>query len=181
MKKIINSLRRFIGCRFPLLSIRLNFFRKTGRLPNLKHPQDLNEKIQWLKLHGDMSVWAELADKYKVRDFISSKRLDNILVPLLGKFDSVQDFASAWDGLEAPFVIKANNSCKTVIVVIDKSDADLKSIFKQLEGWMADRSFWGFYYEPHYRLIKPCIIVERFLQETGPVRESLIRQFFRLR
>lgn len=171
MKKVINSLRRFLGRRFPLLSIRLNFLRKIGRLPNLKHPQDLNEKIQWLKLHGDMSVWAELADKYKVRDYVSGKGLDNILVPLLGKFNSVQDFALAWDSLEAPFVIKANNSCKTLIVVKDKSQADLQSILRQIGKWLNDSTFWGFYFEPHYRLIDPCIVVERFLQETGPAAE----------
>lgn len=168
MKKIINRIRRFIGCHFPLLSIRLNFLRKTGKLPNLKHPGDLNEKIQWLKLHVDMGVWADLADKYKVRRYVSEHGFDNILVTLLGKFDSTRDFADAWDSLEAPFVIKANNSCKTVIIVKDKSSADLQAILRQLDGWLADRSFWGFYFEPHYRLIRPCIIVERFLEETGP-------------
>jgi hypothetical protein len=165
MKKLVNRLQSLFGCMFPHLAVRIVFLRKFGRLPDLRNPSDLNEKIQWLKFHGDMSVWAELADKYLVRNYVASKGLGDLLVPLYGKFGSVKEFAAAWDSLEAPFVVKTNNACKEVIFVRDKSAEDVSEICGRLRKWLSDRTFWGFFVEPHYRLIKPCIMVERFLAE----------------
>ncbi len=170
---LTDKIRCIFGCLFPRFAIRVNFLRKTGRLPDLRHPRDLNEKIQWLKLHTDPGTWAALADKYRVREFVASRGLGDTLVPLLGKFDTVDEFAAAWEGLEAPFVIKANNSSKTVLTVRDKSSVNLQQICRTLSGWLSDRLFWGFYVEPHYKYIKPCIVVERFLEQTGlPAEDS---------
>ena len=58
---------------------------------NWNSPKSLNEKILWLKIYGDTSRWAELADKYQVRDFVRPKGLDSILVKLYGYWNSVED------------------------------------------------------------------------------------------
>lgn len=171
MKKTTEILR----CRFGLLCPRtasvLNYVRKIHRFPRLRHPRTLNEKIQWLKFHGDNRAIAPLADKYAVREFVKGRGLEDILVPLLGKWDSVAEFRAAWASLEAPFVIKANNSCQTVIVVKDKAEADLDRICTTLQEWLDDRIFWGLFVEPHYKYIQPCIIAERFLSEEGPAAQ----------
>lgn len=168
MKKFINRIQQLFGCIFPRTAMRVVALRKLGHLPNLKTPRDLNDKIQWLKIHGDMKVWARLADKYLVRDYVASKGLGKLLVPLYGKYDTVDDFAVAWDSLEAPFVVKTNNACKEVIVVKNKAEHDPSAICAQLRKWLSDKTFWGFYVEPHYKYIKPCIIVEKYLEEQGP-------------
>ena len=36
----------------------------------LNNPRDINQKIQWLKLHADQHEWARLADKYAVRQYV---------------------------------------------------------------------------------------------------------------
>ena len=55
------------------------------------HPRDLNEKIQWLLCYSDISMWSVCADKYMVRDYVKSKGLGDLLVPLLGVWDKVED------------------------------------------------------------------------------------------
>lgn len=167
MKKLINRIQQVFGCLFPRARVRVVFLRKFGHLPDMKDPSDINEKIQWLKFHCDQKMWADLADKYKVREFVASKGLEKLLVPLYGKYDSVEGLHAAWDSLQAPFVIKTNNACKEVIIVKDKASDDVGKICAQLRKWLGDKTFWGFYVEPHYRFIKPCIIVEKYLEEKG--------------
>lgn len=168
MKSLSHRLRCRFGVLFPRTALVLNYIRKIHRWPRLRNPRTLNEKIQWLKLHGDNAAIAALADKFAVRNFVASRGLQDILVPLYGKWDSVEEFREAWPGLKVPFVLKANNSCQTVIIVEDKAAADLDGICATLGEWLSDKTFWGLFVEPHYKFIKPCIIAERFLREKGP-------------
>lgn len=170
-KRLSTRLRCRFGTLMPRTAAVLNYLLKTGRFPNLRQPRTLNEKIQWLKFHGDNRAIAPLADKYAVREFVTERGLSALLVPLLGKWDGVEEFRKAWPVLEAPFVLKANNSCQTVLTVKDKDSADLESICRTLQDWLDDRLFWGLFVEPHYKYIKPCIIAERFLEEKGPAAE----------
>ena len=62
-----------------------------GRELDLEHPQDLNEKINWMKFNTDTTRWSELADKYRVREYVRKCGLgDFVLHPkswtLLGCF-----------------------------------------------------------------------------------------------
>ena len=167
MRKFSDRIRCWFGLACPRTAIVVNYLWKIHRMPHLRHPRSLNEKINWLKLHGDNKAIAHLADKYAVRSYVEKKGLGDILVPLLGKFDDVAALREAWPSLEAPFVIKANNSCQTVIVVKDKAGVNLEAILHTVQAWMDDREFWGFFVEPQYKYIEPCIIVEKFLTETG--------------
>ena len=63
------------------------------------NPQDLNEKINWLKLHADPFEWAMLADKYRVREYVKSRGLKDILVPLYGHWDTADDMINDFDQL----------------------------------------------------------------------------------
>ena len=66
----------------PLHVARLKFFYKFHKMPDFEHPKDLNEKINWMKFYGDTSRWADLADKYKVREYVESLGLGDTLVKL---------------------------------------------------------------------------------------------------
>ena len=46
-------------------------------------PTDLNEVIQWLKMYGNTSQWSLYADKYRVREYVSSKGLEDMLIPII--------------------------------------------------------------------------------------------------
>ena len=70
----------WMGEHYPVTLVRLRYLARFHRLPNLKNPIDLNEKILYLKLFTDTSEWTRLADKYKVRDYVRSCGLEDILI-----------------------------------------------------------------------------------------------------
>lgn len=172
-KKIILAVVNLL-CRLHLLKpiqvARLKFYYKQHRWPDFEHPHDLNEKINWLKFYGNTSRWADLSDKYKVREYIKSKGLEDILVKLYGKWDKAQEIE--WDLLPDGFVMKANNGCGDVLVCLEKSKLDQYAATKQFEKLLS-KKYGDISGEPHYADIKPCIIAEELLDvEKQPIKTS---------
>lgn len=95
MKKLKNRIKEYIfqalGRLWPQMQVSLRYRLTHGRWIDWKHPRDIDEKIQWLKFYGDTSQWPRLADKYAVREYVKEKGLEDILVPLIGKWDKAED------------------------------------------------------------------------------------------
>ena len=108
---------------------------------NWDNPQDLNEKIHWLKLNTDTSIWTRLADKYLVREYLKDQKLDDILIPLYGKWDTAEDID--FDVLPQSFVLKTNHGSGEIIKVLDKSVVDVQMIRKQMNRFLKEK--YGFY------------------------------------
>lgn len=151
---------------FPHSAVRIRFRYGLGKWPNINHPIDLNEKINYLKFHEDIEVWARLADKYAVREYVRDRGLESILVPLYGKYDSPDDLFDDWNKFPSQFVIKSNHGCGTIKIVNNKVSEDIKELEKVMDGWLK-RKFGIDTIEPHYRLIKPCLIVEKLLEDSS--------------
>lgn len=156
------SIVAYMNCHYPVLMAKLRFRMMFGRKLNLKKPQDLNEKILWLALYSDTSMWSKLADKYEVREYVSDKGLEDILVKLYGKWENAEEIN--WDELPNSFVLKSNNGCGTVKLVNDKNSLDIPKTVKLLNSWLHQYGLSTT--EPHYRSIKPCLIVEQLLTLT---------------
>lgn len=157
----------------PIRVARMKFFYKLHRWPNFEHPKDLNEKINWMKFYGDTSQWPTLSDKYRVRSFISEKGFEDSLIPLIGKWDNVEQID--WDRLPQQFVMKSNNGSGDVVICKDKSLMDKQQMMAHFRSIMKE-TYGTKTGEPHYSLITPCIIAEQLLQGSmrpdGP--DSLI-------
>lgn len=138
-----------------------------GKL-DLKNPQDLNEKINYLKFHADLDEWARLADKYAVREYVIERGLSEILVPLYGKYDTPEELIADWKGVPRSLVVKANHGCGEVKIVKDKNAVDLNGMRTRAAAWLKDRYGLGTN-ERHYLKIKPCLIVEQLLEEPGRI------------
>lgn len=152
-----------MGILTPIRTAKLKFFYKMHRWPDFKHPKDVNEKINWMKFYGDTSMWHIFADKYGVRNYLEEIGLKNILIPLIGKWDSVDDVN--WDSLPNQFVMKCNNGSGDVVVCKAKCKLDIdktKSHFKK----MLNEKLSILSGEPHYAKIKPCIIAEELLDSS---------------
>lgn len=145
---------------FPVLVCKLRFRMFFGRKMNLKNPQDLNEKISWLELYSDTSLWSRCTDKYAVREFVKERGLGDILVKLYGKWDNANDID--WNSLPQQFVLKTNNGCGTILIVEDKSKLDFAKVSEQFNNMLhlVDEISTT---EFHYQKIKPCIIAEELL------------------
>ena len=59
----------------PRLNTRLLFLKKFGRLPELREPKTLNEKLLKLKLerYGSSPLVRRCADKYLVRGYVAER------------------------------------------------------------------------------------------------------------
>jgi len=81
--KFFVGILAFLGILTPIRTAKLKYLYKLHRWPNFEHPRDLNEKINWMKFYGDTSMWHIYADKFRVREYIESLGLKEILVPLI--------------------------------------------------------------------------------------------------
>lgn len=114
--------------------------------------------------NGANARWALMADKYAVRQEVASIIGEQYLIPLLGHWERPEDID--FDALPEQFILKTNNGCGTNIFVHDKSTINRKNIIAQLKKDLA------FPYpeltgQLHYSLIKPCVIAEKLMTETG--------------
>lgn len=137
------------------------YFPHFNKHINLKEPHNLIEKIYWMELHADTSMWTLCADKYRVREYIASLGLLEYMPKLYGHWDRAKDVD--FEKLPESFVIKANNGCATVKVIHDKSQEDQKKLRKELRRWMILPYGW-MHAQLHYTKIKPCILAEELLQ-----------------
>ena len=114
------------------LMLKLQYRIKLHRSLNLKTPKRFTEKLQWYKLNYRNPVMHQCVDKFLVRDFVKSKGLENILVPLLGKYNSIQDVN--FDELPKSFVLKTTHGGGglNVVVCSDKSMLNIEELKEKL-------------------------------------------------
>ena len=132
---------------------------------NLKKPETFNEKIQWMKLYyyPNNELVINGSDKFKVREYLKIKGLENILVPLIADWKRVDDIE--WDKLPQKFVIKCNHGCAYNILCNDKSKINISKTTEQINKWMKE-DFGAFNIERHYSKIIPHITCEKYLGES---------------
>ena len=141
------------------------YFRLLLKYPlNLKNPQTFNEKIQWLKLYkwpNDPLV-IQCADKYRVRQYLEEKGMDNYLNTLLGVWDNANDID--FDKLPNRFALKCTHGARYNIICDNKTQSDIKNTRKKINTWLKE-DFGKFNAEPHYSKMKPRVIAEQFLDD----------------
>lgn len=146
----------------PRLFFTIAYIHNRRRIPHFGHPRDLSEI--WIKsvLDGENLRHYKLADKYLVRNYITSKGLNHILTPLLGVYSSADeiDFCT----LPNKFALKLNYGAGMNIICMDKSKLDEKATRQQLQAWMKRNKHYS-YSEAHYNLIERKIVCEQFIED----------------
>ncbi|MFM7034704.1 MAG: ATP-grasp fold amidoligase family protein [Planctomycetia bacterium] len=140
------------------------FRRAFGRPFNPHAPTLSEEKVLYRKLYGNHAVYAFLADKYRVREFVRERVGERYLIPLLGVHERLTP--AIFDDLPDRFIIKATHGCKWHQIVRDKSQLDVDATVKRFNRLMRRRRgrTSGEY---HYRLIEPRIVIEALLDDGG--------------
>ena len=169
MSRLVNRLHNkflnIIKYHYPYLWCRYLYKQQLGKKADFNHPNDINEKIQWLEFFTDTSLWTTLADKFRVREYVKERVGNHILIPLLGIWDNSENID--FNILPNKFVIKPNNGSYDCFIVHDKAKTDCEEIRKKLSRSIK----FPFGYEnaePHYLNIKPCIIAEKLLESNDP-------------
>lgn len=160
------KLREGITRLSPSFAHKLMYRRVMGEFPNLKNPRTFNEKVSWLKLYQfpKEPLAAIVANKLRVRDYVSEHGYGNLLVSLLGSWkDSVDiDFETLPD----QFALKCNHGCGMNLICEDKTSFDFESAKLKLDDWM--KTDWALLSaEPHYSAIPRRIICEEYIH--GPL------------
>lgn len=170
MKLRETFLYKYLASQVHKISVKINpenemrraYYKVFQRKPNLKAPQDLIEKIYWMQLHTNTSLWTECADKYALRRYVKECGYEEFLPKNYGKWDNVKDID--FSILPSEFVLKTNNGCGTVLIVRDKCNLDKKATIKKIQQWLKISFGWSGA-ELHYTHIKPCIIAEELLHQ----------------
>lgn len=146
------------------LMLKMQYRIKTGHKLNLKHPKRFTEWLQWYKIKYRNPVLHQCVDKYEVRNFVTSKGLDNILNGLIGIYDDVEDIN--FDKLPNKFVIKTTNGGggQNVLICKDKRSLDIASARANFKTWLHRKSVDAGREWAYTGITKPRIIVEEFLE-----------------
>ena len=155
-------LKEILKKKYPKFMSGYIFRKKMGYFCNLKNPKTFNEKIQYLKFnqYKDNKLVTECADKYKVREYIIKKGLEDTLVPLLGVWDKVEEVK--FNELPNEFVLKCNHGSGYNIICADKLKLNTEKCILKLREWL-EEDFSLKVLEPHYANIKKRIIAEKYL------------------
>lgn len=156
---------RFSGDRGFWVSARRYYFKETNHLLSYKRPKLLREKLMWLTRYWRSPLKTICADKLVVRDYVKSKGLADILVPILGQYDSPEEIDFSL--LPESYVLKCNHGCGFNIIVPDTHAVSYDRIRKKL-GSLLEVDYCSLYFELHYRDIRRKIICEKMISITPP-------------
>lgn len=159
LKKTVKTLSNLLSDK---TYIRLRFFMRLKRFPDLNNPKTLNEKLQWLKLNDRNPMYPTLVDKYDVKEYVTGRIGEEYVIPALGVWDRFEDIDFAT--LPDRFVLKCTHDSGGLVICRDKSSLDLQRAKEKIE-----RSLKTNYYrhgrEWPYKNLKHRIIAEPYVED----------------
>jgi hypothetical protein len=159
--------RKILGGLSDKAFSRIQFLLHQGYLPNLEAPKSFNEKIQWLKLNYRDPLIKKCANKLLAREYVKNCCDPEILVSLVGCYESVQEIK--FEDLPQRFVCKASHGSGWNILATNKEKLNWAVESQKLEQWMStDFSVIG--REWAYKDSPRKILIEHFLD--GPDGQS---------
>lgn len=164
----------WLGVHHPILLARIRYFARFKKPLHLKNPHTLNEKILFLSLKTDTTLWTRCADKYEVRDYVKECGLEDILIPLVGVWENATDIN--FDKLPDEFVLKATHGSGDIKVVTDKTKLDIPKIVAEFEDDLKHQ-YGALESGHHYMRIHPRMIAEELIHndpETAKISSSII-------
>lgn len=141
-----------------------------GVYPDLEHPKNYSEKLNWLKLHDRQPQYTEIVDKYTVKQYISGIIGEKYVVPTLGVWDRFEDID--FDALPNQFVLKCTHDSGGLVICRDKPRLDKAKARRKISASLKRNYFWIGREWP-YKNVKPRIIAEPYLEDTryGELRD----------
>ena len=144
--------------------IRLAFFRKFHRFPNLKVPKTFNEKLQWLKLYNRKPEYTTMVDKYEAKLYVAERLGEEYIIPTLGVWERFDDID--FDALPDQFVLKCTHDSGGLVICRDKSKLDKEKAKRKIEKSLKNNYFWQGREWP-YKNVKPRIIAEQYMEDES--------------
>ena len=166
MKKQLRKIGRFLPKKLVLY---IDYGRSYKKILNLKNPQYVGEKIQWIKLNIDMTRYGKYVDKYEVRRYIGDTIGEEYLPKFYGIYENAEEIN--FDKLPNRFVLKLTNGSGGNIICKDKELLNKEACIKKLNKWLKEK-FYLYTKEYQYKDVKSRIICEEYLEdETGSLTD----------
>ncbi len=160
----INMLARYIMTGIsPRLTVKVLYFACHHKRLHLRHPQTLDEKIQWMKIHyyKDNELVEQCADKYRVREYVRKCGLEHILNPLIKVYHHADEIK--WEELPEKYVLKWNFGCGGNVICNGKQKIDIESTVKDLNRFEIIK-YQYVAAEPQYGFKEKLILCEKFIE-----------------
>lgn len=152
--------------------LKLFYFLKFRKFLSLKNPKLLSEKIQKRKLNI-IGVYSELADKIKVKQYVSMKIGAEHVIDNIGVYNDIK--AVDFTRLPNSFVIKTNfgSGSAHIEIVRDKKNIVWDNIVKKFEKAMASEGYIGSILgETQYDSIERQLLIEKYIfNQVGDVSD----------
>lgn len=164
LKVYLREICGYIGKNYPKQWITFRYFLRFHKWIDWKNPKNLNEKILYLSLMTDTTLWTALADKYRVREYVKKCGFGENLVELYGVWEnaSLIDFEKLPHG----FVLKTNHGSGEIKIIRDKNQINKEKIINYFNKAVAT-PYGAIEAGIHYLRIKPCIIAEQLLNNDN--------------
>ena len=164
MYRVRRSFGRMLTAISPELNTKYRYRAVLGRKWDPDNLVTLNDKITWLKLNQynhDPKV-RQLADKYRVREFLEDNGYGHLLIPLIATYEKPEDID--FTSLPEKFVLKLNVGWACNLICTDKSKLDYEEIKKLVRKWIK-QDYYLTHGELQYKDVKPVILIEEYLDD----------------
>lgn len=146
------------------LYLKCYYYLHLHEWPNLKHPQNFTEKLNWLKLHDRRPLYTKLADKCEVKKYVAEKIGSDKIIPLLGVWDHFNEIN--FDQLPDQFVLKCTHDSGGFWICKDRSNFNQEEARQFFNKELHKNYYWN-KREWVYKDIKPRIIAEPYIDSLG--------------
>lgn len=164
MKEILRKIYYFIIKMLPdKFVINIENFTTYKRFLSKEKPEYFGEKIQWIKLYGNLEKYSDYVDKYKVREYVKNTIGEEYLIPLLGTYDRVEEID--YQKLPNKFVMKLNHGSGYNIIVKNKENENVANINKKLNRWLKE-DYYKIKKEYQYKNVKKKIVCEELINDS---------------
>lgn len=163
IKLLYRKIMKILANKAPVIHTKILYYRSFGQKLDLNNPLTLNEKLLWLKLYEypTKPIYSLCADKYRVREYIESKGMKEILNTLYGVYNNANDIN--FSALPNKFAMKCNHGSGYNIICDNKDSLDINKTKAKLDKWLGE-DFSEYFSELHYKNIERKIICEEFIQ-----------------
>lgn len=165
MKEIVRKIYYFILKILPdKLVINMENLRTYHRLIRKDKITYFGEKMQWLKLYGNLEKYSDYVDKYKVREYIKDIIGEKYLIPLISVYNNVDEID--YNKLPNEFVMKLNHGSGYNVIIKNLKEENINKINKKLNKWLKE-DYYKIKKEYQYKNVKKKIICEKLIEDSN--------------
>lgn len=144
--------------------IKVRYWLRNGKYPDLENPKTYNEKLQWIKLHDRNPLYTILVDKYEVKKYVQEKISRDYVIPVLGIWDSFDEID--FSKLPNQFVLKCTHDSGGIVICKDKSKFDKSTAKGKIEKSLRTNYYLRSGREWPYKNVNPRIMAETYMEDS---------------